>query len=283
MSANPTPSSREAPQATWVAAAQMTSTPDVAQNLDRCEQLVKEASERRVALVVLPEGFAYMGPEAGKLDLAETLPEGGPVLDRCKALARDHHIAILAGGYWERSPGSDRVRNSCIHIDETGAVVAIYRKIHLFDVELPDGLSLKESRTVEPGTDVVTTETPFGILGLSICYDLRFPELYRKLVDQGAVALAVPSAFTATTGKDHWHVLLRARAIEAQCYVIAAAQTGRHYDQRFSYGHALVCDPWGCIVAECSEGEGLAIAKVEPERVTRARNAVPSLKHRRVG
>jgi predicted amidohydrolase len=174
------------------------------------------------------------------------------------------------------------VRNACVHVAEDGSVRAVYRKIHLFDVDLPDGTKLEESATVEAGKDVVVTQTRLGKLGLSVCYDLRFPELYRKHVDQGATLITVPAAFTLTTGKDHWHVLLRARAIEAQCYVIAAAQTGHHFGTRRSYGHALICDPWGVVVAECGEGEGYAIASVDPENLTRVRSSLPSLAHRRL-
>ncbi len=167
-----------------------------------------------------------------------------------------------------------------MHLDAAGAVRAVYRKIHLFDVDLPDGTKLEESASVEPGTEIVATETAFGTLGLSVCYDVRFPELYRALVDRGAIALAIPAAFTATTGKDHWHVLLRARAIESQSYVLAAAQTGHHFGERRSYGHALVVDPWGVVLAEHGEGEGFASAFIDPSVVTRVRASLPSLRHR---
>jgi predicted amidohydrolase len=163
-----------------------------------------------------------------------------------------------------------------------GLITAVYRKIHLFDVDLPDGTKLLESQTVEAGVEPVVAQAPFGTLGLSVCYDLRFPELYRRLVDRGAIALAIPAAFTLTTGKDHWHVLLRARAIEQQCYVLAAAQTGHHYGRRRSYGHALIADPWGTVLAECGEGEGVAVAEIDPDYVVKVRSAVPSLEHRRI-
>jgi len=163
-----------------------------------------------------------------------------------------------------------------------GSIAAVYRKIHLFDVDLADGTKVLESQTVEPGSETVVAQAPFGTLGLSVCYDLRFPELYRRLVDAGAIALAIPAAFTLTTGKDHWHVLLRARAIEQQCYVLAAAQTGHHYGERRSYGHALIADPWGTVIAECGEGEGVAVAPIDPAYVDEVRRALPSLEHRRV-
>jgi predicted amidohydrolase len=169
-----------------------------------------------------------------------------------------------------------------VHLGPGGEVRAVYRKVHLFDVDLPDGTLLRESETVEPGGETVVTDACFGTLGLSVCYDLRFPELYRRLVDAGAIALAIPSAFTLTTGKDHWHVLLRARAIESQAWVLAAAQYGHHLGNRRSYGHALIADPWGTVVAECSDGEGFASAWLDVGQVARVRRALPSLTHRRL-
>lgn len=268
---------------TRVGVVQMTSRAEVDENLAAAGRLVAEAASAGARLVVLPECFAYLGPEEGKLAIAEPLPDGGPILARCQGWAREHGVELVLGGFWERGATPSHVRNACVHVGADGAVRSVYRKIHLFDVDLPDGTTLAESDTVEPGDTPVATETAFGTLGLSVCYDVRFPELYRKLVDQGAIALAIPAAFTLTTGKDHWHVLLRARAIEAQSYVLAAAQTGHHYGRRVSYGHALICDPWGTVLAECGEGEGVAVANVDPEVVARVRRAVPSLAHRRVG
>jgi predicted amidohydrolase len=267
---------------TKVAAVQMTSNEDVERNVATALRLCEEAIGDGAALVVLPECFALLGPEQNKLAVAEALPEGGPILARFAQLCRARSAELVLGGFWERASDPKKVRNACVHLGTDGGVRAVYRKIHLFDVDLPDGTSLRESATVEPGSVPVVTETSFGTLGLSVCYDLRFPELYRALTDQGAIALAIPAAFTLTTGKDHWHVLLRARAIEAQCYVIAAAQTGRHFGQRASYGHALICDPWGTVLAECGEGEGYALATIDPSVVERVRGAVPSLKHRRM-
>ncbi|MGF1464540.1 MAG: carbon-nitrogen hydrolase family protein [Sandaracinaceae bacterium] len=264
-----------------VAAVQMTSTDDVEANLGATERLVRHAAEEGAELALVPECFAYLGPEAGKLPLAEPLPSGGPILDRCRSLARSTGLHLVLGGFWERGDDPRKVRNACVHLDGAGEIRAVYRKIHLFDVDLPDGTKLEESATVEAGREAVVTDTPFGRLGLSVCYDLRFPELYRRLVGDGAIALAVPAAFTLTTGKDHWHVLLRARAIEAQAYVIAAAQTGHHFGRRRSYGHALVCDPWGTVVADCGgDGEGVAIGTIDPERVAAIRRSLPSLRHR---
>jgi len=266
-----------------VGVVQMTSTADVEANLVTTERCVAQAAEDGAVLVLVPECFAYLGPEAGKLAIAEPLPEGGPILARMQALAKRHELDLVLGGFWETSEAAGKVKNACVHLGAEGAVRAVYRKIHLFDVDLPDGTRLMESDTVEPGSVPVVTDTPFGKLGLSVCYDLRFPELYRKLVDEGAIALAIPAAFTLTTGKDHWHVLLRARAIEAQSYVLAAAQTGHHFGSRRSYGHALIADPWGTVLAEHGEGEGAVVARIDPDTVARVRHGLPSLRHRRLG
>ncbi|HHH30888.1 MAG TPA: carbon-nitrogen hydrolase family protein [Polyangiaceae bacterium] len=264
-----------------VGVVQMTSTADVERNLSTVARCIADAASDGAELVVLPECFAYLGPEAGKLAIAESLPDGGPVLGRMRRLAIKHGVELVLGGFWEVSPVEGKVHNTCVHLDAGGQVRAAYRKIHLFDVDLPDGTRLEESATVEPGSEAVVTETVFGRLGLSVCYDLRFPELYRELTDLGAIALAIPAAFTLTTGKDHWHVLLRARAIEAQSYVLAAAQFGHHFGSRRSYGHALIADPWGVVLAEHGAGEGAVVARIDPAYVTEVRAGLPSLKHRR--
>lgn len=268
---------------TKVAVVQMTSVPNAEANLEAAERQVRAAAADGAQLVMLPECFAFLGPEQEKLALAEVLPAGGPILARVAGWAKELKVELILGGFWERGNAAGKVFNACVHVDARGSVRSVYRKIHLFDVDLPDGTQLTESSTVEAGRDTVVTDTAFGKLGLSVCYDVRFPELYRKLVDEGAIALAVPAAFTATTGKDHWHVLLRARAIESQCYVLAAAQTGKHFGSRASYGHALIVDPWGVVLAECGEGEGFAAAYVDTDVVARVRSSLPSLKHRRLG
>ncbi len=268
---------------TKVGVVQMTSTADVEANLRTTERLVGEGASDGARLIVIPECFAYLGPEQGKLAIAEPLPEGGPILARMAELARRAGVELVLGGFWEKGATAEKVRNACVHLGSDGAVRAVYRKIHLFDVDLPDGTKLEESATVERGDELVVSDAPFGKLGLSVCYDLRFPELYRGLVDRGAIALAIPAAFTLTTGKDHWHVLLRARAIEAQSYVLAAAQTGHHFGQRRSYGHALICDPWGTVLAEHGEGEGVATAWIDADVVARVRTSLPSLRHRVLG
>ncbi len=269
---------------TQVAVVQMTSKPDLAHNLDAAERLVQRAAQAGAQLMVLRENFAWMGPEGTQRNVAERLPQGGPVLTRCQDWARSLGIELILGGYPEQTEdGGPRTYNTCVHLDAQGAFKQRYRKIHLFDVDLSDGTFAKESATVKAGDTPVVTDTAFGKLGLSICYDVRFPELYRKLVDLGAIAVAVPAAFTLHTGKDHWQVLLQARAIESQAYVLAAAQTGHHFDKRVCYGHAMIVDPWGCVLAQCGEGEGVAVATIDTDVVARVRSQLPSLKHRRLG
>jgi deaminated glutathione amidase len=277
-----TASGTNGPRAIRAAVVQMCSTPDVDANLARAEVLAREARSQGAELILLPEAFAFLGPEDEKQRIVEPLPEGGPILARCQALARELGAALVLGGFHERGPTPERAFNTAIHLAADGRIVDLYRKIHLFDVDLADGTRLRESARTAPGNEVVVSPTPFGPLGLSVCYDVRFPELYRQQAARGAVMLAVPSAFTLHTGRDHWHVLLRARAIECQAYVLAPAQWGRHHGSRVSYGHSLICDPWGCVIAECSDGEGVAVATLDPALVRRVRSELPSLEHRRL-
>lgn len=265
------------------AVVQMNSTPDVAANLAAVDHLTAEAAGQGAELIALPEAFAFIGPDREKRGIVEPLPEGGAILAHCRSLARKHDCHLILGGFHEQSSDPEKSYNTCVHLDPDGEVVSCYRKIHLFDVDLADGTRLMESDRTLPGDTTEITPTPFGPLGLSVCYDLRFPELYRSLVDQGARVLTVPSAFTASTGHDHWHVLLRARAIECQCYLLAPAQWGLHHRSRTSYGHAMIVDPWGRIVAECSaEGDGVSIATLDPKVLAEVRRSLPSLTHRRL-
>src|SRR5262249_8366418 len=224
------------------AVVQMTSTSDVERNLASAEALVDRAAARGATFVGLPENFAYLRSEGEKVVEAQALD--GPWVGRMSDLARRLHMTLLLGSLPERVPGDTRVRNTSVLLGPEGQTLAVYRKIHLFDIDLPRIQHLKASRSVLPGEDVVVANAPFGPLGLSICYDLRFPELYRELTRRGARMLAVPSAFTERTGKAHWEVLLRARAIENLAYVFAPAQVGSHAPGRASHGHALVVDPW---------------------------------------
>ena len=268
-----------------VAAAQMTSRDDVTANLDRAASLARKAVERGARLVVLPENVAFMGPEEAKLSHAERFDVGaapdGPIGRFARDLSRSLSATVIWGGVPERAD-ERHVYNASVCFDASGEITARYRKIHRFDVALADGTTLTESRSVAPGSEPVAVDTPAGRVGMTICYDVRFPELFRRLVDLGAEVLTVPAAFTVPTGRDHWHVLLRARAIESQCHVIAAAQWGAHGGGRTTYGHALVIDPWGTVLADCGDGEGLAMAELRPERTATIRATLPSLKHRRL-
>jgi predicted amidohydrolase len=221
-----------------------------------------------------------MGPEKDRPGAVESLD--GPTLSRMAELARECKVSLLAGSILESGGPSGRFFNTSVLFSPDGDRVATYRKIHLFDVEVGDGARYRESDAVAPGSELAVGDTPAGKLGLSVCYDLRFPELYRKLVDRGSTLLAVPAAFTLMTGKDHWEVLLRARAIENQCYVMAPAQFGQHTENRRTYGHAMVVDPWGLVIARASEGEGVAVAPVDPELLERVRRDLPCLSHRRL-
>jgi deaminated glutathione amidase len=276
-----------------VGAVQMTSTDNVETNLERGAELVCEAAAAGALLVGLPENFAYLGDDRDhRLSIAESLPAPdaiespapgsvGPILSRMQELARHAGTWLLLGGFPERGAGR-HIRNTAVLLDPAGAVVALYRKIHLFDVDVPGGKRFRESEAIEPGADTVVAQTPWGGLGLSICYDLRFPELYRTLAARGARMVAVPSAFTLETGKDHWQVLLRARAIENQVYLFAPAQFGAHGPTRRSYGHALIVDPWGVVIAECGDHEGLALARIDLGYQDQVRAALPCLSHRRL-
>ncbi len=273
----------EGARRTLVAAVQLSSQGDVGQNLAACERLVGEAAARGARIVVLPENFAYFGEEGGRAVVAERAGDtSAPIQGALSAWALRESVHLVAGGMPERSDDPKRPHNTLVCFAPNGDFVASYRKIHLFDVDLADGTKLAESASTTPGNAPVVVEMDGFSVGLSICYDLRFPELYRELVARGAEVLLVPAAFTLHTGKDHWHVLLRARAIEAQCYVAAAAQWGKHPGARTTYGHALVADPWGTVVAEASDGLGFALAAVDSERIRGVRSALPSLAHRRL-
>jgi predicted amidohydrolase len=244
---------------------------------------VEEAAGRGAKLVVLPENFAFMGRDEERRTHAESLGDlSAPIQGMLSKLAKERRVTLVGGGMPERNPDGNAPFNTALVFDERGALVTSYRKIHLFDVDLADGTVLTESACTTAGSSPsVVTIGGFGV-GLSICYDLRFPELYRRLVDAGSELLLIPAAFTLHTGKDHWHVLLRARAIESQCYVAAAAQWGKHPLGRATFGHALVADPWGTVIAECSDGVGYALARIESRKLEETRASLPSLKHRKL-
>lgn len=268
-----------------VAVVQLNSQANVAENMAQVAELTKRAKARGARLVVLPENFAFMGEtEDAKLDVAEAVEgEGaGPITKGLQALARETGVAIVAGGMPERSSDPKRPFNTSLFVSPQGELAGKYRKVHLFDVDLPDGTKALESGATHAGDAPSVVVSFEGTrVGMSICYDLRFPEYFRLLGAAGAELVTVPAAFTLTTGKDHWHVLMRARAIENQVFVLAAAQHGKHPRGRQTYGKSLIVDPWGAVLAEASEGPGLAVAELDFAYLRKVRQSLPCLSHRR--
>ncbi|MDH3626110.1 MAG: carbon-nitrogen hydrolase family protein [Acidobacteriota bacterium] len=260
-----------------VAALQMTSTPDVARNLHDSRNAIRRAARRGADLIALPENFAYLRKEGLPVPIREGLD--GPIVTELRELAAGLNCYLLLGSFPERRKGRRRISNTSILIDPAGAIAATYRKLHLFDIAIRGGVTLKESKTVEPGAEVVVADTPLGKLGMSICYDLRFPELYRRQMQLGAQVLFVPAAFTAYTGPAHWLPLLRARAIENQCWVVAPAQTGSHHADRRSHGETVVIDPWGAVVARRVSAPGAVTATIDLTAIDRVRRGLPCADH----
>lgn len=268
-----------------VAAIQMNSGADVEENLCLADKLLGDAARDGCTLVVLPENFALMPKQGRDKAMHAEEPGEGRLQVFLSEVSRRHGLWIIAGSIPLVSPKIDagRVYGACPVYDTEGNVQAIYRKIHLFDVELADQQeSYCESRSMVAGEDVMTVDTPCGRIGLTICYDLRFPEMFRQLVDAGATLFTVPAAFTLTTGRAHWHVLLRARAIENLAYVIAAGQYGKHPDGRSTYGHSLIIDPWGRLLAEAADGDCHVAADIDPELPAKLRGEFPALANRRL-
>jgi len=263
------------------AAVQMSSGQDRARNVARAAELVREASARGARLVVLPEVFAWRGPRDDEHAGGEPIP--GPTTEAMAALALELRIWLCAGSLLEAVPGEARPYNTSCLFDPGGRLLARYRKIHLFDVDLPGRATVRESELRAPGGEVVTVPTDVGTLGLSICYDLRFPELYRRLVRAGAQVILVPSAFTFPTGAAHWEVLCRARAIENQCYLVAPDQTGQSPHGHADFGDSLIADPWGRVLARAGDGEGVATAEIDLAALARIRRELPCLDHARLG
>lgn len=261
------------------AAIQMTSLPDLQKNLLQAEELIDLAVRQGAELVGLPENFPFMGEESEKLAHAMEISQQSEKF--LKKMAQRFQVTILGGGFPVPTENG-KVYNTCLLVDPSGQELARYQKVHLFDVNVPDGNTYQESNTVKAGETLppVYPSQELGVLGLSVCYDVRFPELYRHLSYKGAEVLFVPAAFTAYTGKDHWKVLLRARAIENTCYIIAPAQTGEHYGRRLTHGHAMIIDPWGTILADAGEAPGVAIAEINSDRLEQVRRQMPSLQHR---
>jgi predicted amidohydrolase len=267
-------------RAITAAVCQMRSGEDVARNLRTAEALVRDAARAGATFVGLPECMVFLKSEGEKAPESQSID--GSWAGTFSGLARELKITLLMGSFPEAAPEEGRPFNTTILFGPDGARLAVYRKMHLFDIDLPGMEHIKESRATTPGTELVVADAGFAKLGLSICYDLRFPELYRSLGARGAEVLLVPSAFTDRTGRDHWEILLRARAIENLCYVMAPAQWGRHGGSRASYGHAMIVDPWGSVVAQVPDGEGFAVATLDFDRLHRLRGELPALRARKL-
>ncbi len=259
-----------------LACVQTCSGDDMARNITAASDLVRKARDGGADLITLPEVVALIQPDRARLLATAPDESDHPALAAFRDLARETGAWILGGSISVRA-GDDRVANRSLLIDPAGQIIGRYDKIHMFDVDLPDGESYRESDTYRPGTDTCVASTPWGGLGMTVCYDVRFPELYRTLARAGADFIAVPSAFTRPTGRAHWSVLLRARAIETGAYIFAPAQCGEHGGGRRTYGHTMIVDPWGKIVAEAGTEIGVTFADIDTENVSDARRAIPSL------
>ncbi len=263
-----------------IAAIQLNAGADINKNLNLTRDLVVQACEEGAVLAALPECFAFMATDdQQRLHFAEPESTPGLVQNFLSDLAKELGIWILAAGVFIRSRQLNLVRNASFLFDDRGTEVCRYDKIHLFNVNLSNGECYSESRYTEPGTEIVIQDTPIGTCGLTNCYDVRFPSLYKQLAADGAIWFAVPSAFAYTTGKDHWEVLLRARAIENQAYVVAPAQWGRHPGNRQTYGHSMIVDPWGQIVACQAEGNCVIYGEIEIDRVNSIRRRFMDLQN----
>ncbi len=270
------------------AVVQLTSTEDVARNLEAIRGFVKQAAAAGAELVTLPENAAWMRVGAEAVCPMEPVPGDGPILAALMDIAAEAGVWLLVGSFAETGPDPRRHYNTSVVIDGTGGpgkavVTETYRKLHLFDIDVKDGESQRESDTIARGDEVVTTDIRGVKTGLSICYDLRFPELYRRLVDRGARVITVPAAFTEFTGKDHWLVLLRARAIETQTFVIAPGQSGFHGGKRRTFGKSTIIDPWGIPLCIAPDGPGFALARLDFAAQDRIRASLPCLQHRHPG
>ncbi len=266
-----------------VACVQMASGPNIGANLLEAERLIAEAVGRGARLVVLPENFAIMGKTEHEKVAVREKPGSGAIQTFLAEQSAMHKIWLVGGTIPLEASVPDKVRASCLVFDDRGRQVGHYDKIHLFDVALIDsGEQYTESDTIEPGHEVVVIDSPFGRMGVAVCYDLRFPELFRQQLDQGLEVLVLPSAFTAITGRAHWEVLVRARAIENLCYVIAPDQGGFHLNGRETYGHSMIVDPWGTVLNSLSRGPGVVCADIELGRLQSARRNFPCISHRRL-
>ncbi len=266
-----------------IAAVQMATGPNVSANLLEAERLVKEAAEHGAGLVVLPENFAFMGKRDQDVLTLREFDGEGPLQTYLAKLATRYRLWIVGGTIPLHSRQPGRVRAACLVFNEKGERVARYDKFHLFDVNIPGADErYEESSTIEPGNDIIVLDSPFGRLGIAVCYDLRFPEMFRQMLDSGMEVLAIPSAFTAFTGKAHWETLVRARAIENLAYVVAAAQGGYHISGRETHGHSMIVDPWGTVLAQVPRGTGYVCCPLDQDFQSSVRRTFPTIQHRRL-
>jgi predicted amidohydrolase len=268
---------------TSVAAVQMVSGPDREANLAQAGQLIAAAAQQGASLIVLPENFAHMGmAETDKLALREQ-PGHGPIQTFLSEQAKLHGVWLVGGTLPMAGETANRVRAACLVYDDQGKQVARYDKIHLFDVSLTEtNESYRESDTIEPGQQLVVVDTPLGRMGIAVCYDLRFPEMFRAMGGTGLDLIVIPAAFTATTGQAHWEILLRARAVENLCYVVAAGQGGRHANGRETFGESMIVDPWGKVLEHLVQGAGVVTAPIDHTLLQQLRRNFPALDHRRL-
>jgi len=266
-----------------IAGIQMASGPNVSANMIETSRLISLAAEAGAKLIVLPENFAIMGmKEQDKVAIREK-PGHGPIQQFLSEQAIKNKVWLVGGTIPMEAEDPNKVRAACLLIDDHGHQVARYDKAHLFDVQIYQSEDrYRESETIEAGDEVVVVDTPFGKLGLAVCYDLRFPELFRNMVNLGAELIAIPSAFTAKTGKAHWEVLVRARAIENLCYVVAAGQGGYHLNGRESHGDSMIVDPWGQVLDRLTSGSGFVIADYDRQQIAKVRRSFPVLDHRKI-
>jgi len=259
---------------------QLNSRDNPAENLATVERFLDRAADMGAQFVGLPEFWTYLGPYAGFAEAAQTIP--GPAIERLQEKARRHKMIVHGGSIIERHPDlNGKFYNTSVLINRSGEISARYRKIHLFDVDLANGEKHHESERIAPGNEIVTAEVDGVTFGLSVCYDLRFPELFRSLAVRGAQVLVVPAGFTLHTGRDHWEVLLRARAIENLCYVVAPAHVGKYAPNRECFGRSMIVDPWGLVLAQAQDMPTVIMADIDLAQIERARAQLPSLEHRR--
>ncbi|MEN1968742.1 carbon-nitrogen hydrolase family protein [Lentibacillus sp. N15] len=261
-----------------VAAIQLNSRDNKKENISKALKLVKEAANKGAEFIVLPEYVDYMGEDSEKVGIGETIP--GPTSDAFASVAKEYNVYLHCGSILEKADGQ-RVYNTSILLNGKGEIVKLYRKIHLYDAEFEGRYTIKESDTIKPGSDVVTAETDFGTVGMTICYDIRFPELFRSLAIQGSKVIFVPAAFPLYTGAHHWEILLRARAIENQCYIIAAGQFGTVPPEQVEFGNSMIIDPWGTVLARAPEREAIIMQELDLDYIDQVRGKISCMAHRR--